>query len=78
MKPIKATCAILDRATDFVISERPIGYYDTEDQASDEAFKQRKDGETVCLYDCPVQEEEDMSAREMAELAIDWNEHLGY
>lgn len=74
---IKSTCAILDRRTDDVISERLIGWFDTEDKASFAAHKERKDGETVCIYGAPIQEEEDMTAREMAEREIDWMDHLG-
>lgn len=74
MKQIKATCAILDRQTDAVISERVIGEFDTVDEASFAAHKERKDNEAVCLYNCPVQEEEELSVREMAEKEYDWNE----
>lgn len=72
MKKIKATCAILEMHTDAVISERFIGEYDTEDEAVFAAHKERKDGETVCIYGAPVQEEECMSAREMSEIEADW------
>lgn len=71
---IKATCAILDRKTDEVISERVIGEYDNVDAASFAAHMERKDGETVCIYNAPIQDEEDMSALEMAEHEADWEE----
>jgi hypothetical protein len=73
-KKITATCAILDRKTDAVISERLIGEFDTVDAASFAAHKERKEAETVCVYNAPVQEEEDMSAMEMAEREADWEE----
>jgi hypothetical protein len=77
MNKIKATCAILDRKTDKVITERVIGEFDTEDQASFAAHKERKDNETVCLYNCAIGEEEELSAHEMAEMEYDWNEIAG-
>lgn len=75
---IKATCAILDRQTDEVISERIIGEYDTVDAASFAAHKERKDDETVCVYGAPIIEEEDMSAKEMAEIAAAWEEYAKF
>lgn len=71
---IKSTCAILDRKTDKVISERIIGEFDTVDQASFAAFAERKDDETVCIYYAPVEEEYEMSALEMAEHEAMWND----
>jgi hypothetical protein len=72
-KKITATCAILDINTDKVISERVIGEFDTVDSASFAANKERKEGESVCLYNAPMQEPEDMSALEMAELEMEWD-----
>ena len=77
LKNIKATCAILDRSTDKVISERLIGYYDDADIASYEAHLQRKDNECVCIYGAPISEPEELSALEMAEKEYDWNEITG-
>jgi hypothetical protein len=44
MNKIKATCAILNRATEEIISERLIGYFDNADTASHVAHLQRKGG----------------------------------
>ena len=74
MSKIKSTCAILDRKTDNVISERLIGEFDTIDAASFAAHKERKEGETVCIYNTPEQDEYEMSALEMAEHEAMWNE----
>ena len=71
---IKSTCAILDHQTDAVISERIIGEFDTVDQASSAAHKERKDGETVCIYNAPPEIEYEMNALEMAEYEVMWNE----
>ena len=71
---IISTCAILDRKTDAVISERVIGEFDTVDTASFAAHKERKENETVCIYNAPIQEEYEMSIREMAEHQSMWDE----
>lgn len=71
---ITSTCAILDIKTDAVISERHIGIFDTVDAASTAAFKERKEGETVCIYNAPAEEEYEMSALEMAEHEAMWND----
>lgn len=74
MKMIKATCAILDIKTDEIISERIIGEFNTVDAASFAAHKARKDGETVCIYNAPPTEEEDLSPSEFAEKEAEWAE----
>jgi len=76
---VKATCAILEPVTDKILSERFIGWYENEDIATSEAFKQKLEGEDVVIYtDKPItEEEEDLSPREMAEREIDWMDHLG-
>lgn len=74
MQKIKATCAIFNPLTDTIISERFIGEYDTVDEASFDARKYRKDNECVCLYNVPVEDEEDMSALEMSEIEVAWDE----
>lgn len=74
MNKIKSTCAILDIKTDEVISERLIGEYDNIDNASFAAHKERKEGETVCIYNVPPTEEEELSISEMAEREAEWNE----
>jgi hypothetical protein len=71
---ITATCAILDIKTDAVISERIIGEFDTVDNASFAAHRERKEAEAVCIYNAPVEDEYEMSALEMAEHEAMWNE----
>jgi hypothetical protein len=73
---IKATCAILD-LNDNVLSERLIGYFDSVDEASFAAFKERQDNECVCIYNAPADEEYELSALEIAELEVVWNEIAG-
>lgn len=74
MKKIKATCQVLAYPSEFVVSERIIGHYDTVDEASFAAHAERMEGECVAIYGAPVDEEEDMSALDMAENEIMWNE----
>jgi hypothetical protein len=70
---IIAACSILDIKTDKVISERIIGEFDTVDQASHAAIRERKENEAVCLYNCPAEPESEMSALEMAEMEADFD-----
>lgn len=72
---IKATCQIIDIKTDAVTSERVIGEFDTQDAASFAAHRERKENEVVALYGLPQDEEEEMSALEMAEIATEWEEY---
>lgn len=77
MKNIKATCQVLAYPSEFVVSERLIGYYDTVDEAIFAAHAERMEGECVAIYGTPADEEEDMSALDMAENEIMWNELTG-
>lgn len=74
---ITATCAICQPGTDIIISERIIGKFNDVDTASFAAFKERKENESVIIYNAPAQEEEELTALEMAEREIDWMDHLG-
>lgn len=69
-----ATCAIFDRQTEELVHERIIGEFDTVDKASFAAHAERLEGETVCIYNAPTEEEYEMSPREMAEHETMWNE----
>lgn len=83
MKTPKFTAAleVLEFRTDKVLSRRVIGTnYDTHDAASAAAWVERQPGETVCIG-VPAEywndEDEDMSAREMAEIEVDWLDITG-